>query len=300
MRSFVFATLQLFAFSLCHSWIEQVRLISAQNGEYIGQPGYMRGYVPRGPLFKDALNENLLPPVSSGRTIIDGTDRVCKPSQEKPNYVATFPRLVASPGDYIALRYLENGHVTLPEIQIGKPGSSGTVLVYATTQPGINQTISEVLSWGVDQSGDNSGRLLTVQNFDDGRCYQMNGSPKQIDRARKFPNVPADAAAGAPNEELWCETNVRIPQDIRSDITVYWLWEWSTLPARDPFLPDGKVESYTSCLDIAITDQVRAADLRSNASSRFPAQDPQLHAVPNFKQRAANLTIPEGLPDLWV
>ncbi|KAF2103237.1 hypothetical protein NA57DRAFT_52763 [Rhizodiscina lignyota] len=298
MLAFIVLLSQLLSACICHSWVEQVRLISAHSGEYFGQPGYMRGYVPRTPSFRDDFNQNLLPR-TSGRTRLELTDPICRSSQKEANYTTAFPKLVASPGDFIALRYLENGHVTLPHIQIGKPGSGGTILVYATTRPAVDETIGEVLSWSSNTSRDSRGRLLTVQNFDDGRCYQINNSPLQLARAEEVPNVPPGAAPGAPNEELWCETNVQIPVEVRGDITVYWVWEWSTLPARDLGLPEGKAEWYTSCLDITVIDPVQA----SLTSKTFPSllvQDPHANAVTNFKERAANTTVPEGPPDLWI
>jgi hypothetical protein len=58
---------------------------------------------------------------------------------------------------------------------------------------------------------------------------------------------------------LWCATNVTLndknqqPLPAGSTIALYWVWDWPTAPGIDPNLPDGKQESYTTCMDITIT-----------------------------------------------
>lgn len=281
-----------------HSWVEQMLVI--QNGTYTGNPGYMRGYTPRGPGFSDFLNQNLLPALSSNRIRIDSTDPMCRSSQTTSNYTDAYPKLNAAPGDFVAIRYLENGHVTLPQNQLGKPGSGGTVMIYATTQPKDNEKLTDVLQWNVNGTGgDGRGKLLTVQNFDDGRCYQINSSPISTQRQQQFPNKPVNAAAGSANEELWCETNVQLPSDAatNSDMTLYWAWQWNTMPNVDPGIPKGKDEWYTSCMDVNLVaaGQVKQASVKP--PTKLLVQDPQQKANPNFMERAANTTLPDGGPD---
>ncbi|KAF2093637.1 hypothetical protein NA57DRAFT_47848, partial [Rhizodiscina lignyota] len=235
-----------------HSWVEQMYVI--KDGKYTGNPGYMRGYNPRGPSFTDSLNQNLVPALSSGRLRISDADPMCKSTQQTSNQTSGYPKLNASPGDMVALRYLENGHVTLPQNQIGKPGSGGTVMIYATSQPKQNEKLTDVLQWTTNGTGgDKRGQLLTVQNFDDGRCYQINSSPMSTQRQQEFPNKPAGQPS-APNEEMWCETDVQLPSNIstNSDLTLYWAWQWNTASGADPGIPNGKDEWYTSCMDVNI------------------------------------------------
>lgn len=272
-----------------HSWVEQMLVVSEQNGSFIGRPGYMRGYVPRGPEFSDMLNQNLIPDPSERRTQISDLDLLCKQTQRLANSTTGYPMLSVSPGDYIAIRYMENGHVTLPQNQIGKPGSGGSVYVFETGQPEEDEKIVNVLQWTSDGTGgDKRGRLVTVQDFDDGRCYQINDSPMQIQRASEFPNKPIGAAEGASNVELWCETDVRIAEDAHDGVvSLYWVWQWNTLPGRDPELPLGKAEWYTSCVDVNVQ-----RECKDGAPLNFALlnQDPHSAAVPEFIARAANST----------
>ena len=92
----------------------------------------------------------------------------------------------------MAVKHLENCHVTLPQNQPGKPLAGGTVFVFGTTQPSENEKLLDVLQWTADSTGGNQlWTLLTAQNFDDGRCYQINISvPRQ--------NVFADPTLGQP------------------------------------------------------------------------------------------------------
>lgn len=281
-----------------HSWVEQMRVIS--NGTYTGHAGYMRGYNPRGPGFADAMNQNLIPALTTGRTRINGSDLLCKSTQATANQTEGFPKLSASPGDYVALRYLENGHVTLPQNQLGKPGSGGTVMVYATSDPKDDERLVDVLQWNTNGTGgDKRGKLLTVQNFDDGRCYQINSSPKSQQRQQEFPNKPLNAPAGTANEELWCETDIKIPDDTvdGKDLTLYWAWQWDTQPNVDPGLPDGKDEWYTSCMDVNMIASGQISKASLPTPNQLLVQDPQRQANAQFTERAANVTLPDGGPD---
>lgn len=115
-----------------HSWIEQLTVI-APNGTFIGKPGYPRGNCFRtDPSFRDSIMANLIPPNNrpSGLGILM-SDRICKSSQLTKTQTNNSPRLQAAPGDAVALRYQENGHITLP--QPGKLPNSGSVFVYGTS-----------------------------------------------------------------------------------------------------------------------------------------------------------------------
>src|SRR5205814_1767912 len=103
------------------------------------------------------------------------------------NQTEDFPRLAVLPGSYIAMKYLENGHITKPETN--KTAGGGTVFVFGTNQPRDAELLLDVLEWTSDgRGGDGRGRLLTARNFDDGRCYQINSESISIARQQKFPN----------------------------------------------------------------------------------------------------------------
>ncbi|KAH0370097.1 hypothetical protein KCU65_g2875, partial [Aureobasidium melanogenum] len=274
-----------------HSWVEELQIIDSATGNYTGDYGYTRGYVARtDPGFNGDSVDYLVPALSSGRTRIDGTDLLCHPDQRTSNYTNTkYPRLQAAPGSYVAMKYLENGHVTLPQNQPGKPKAGGTVFVYATTNPSDTEKIVDVLKWNTaGNGGDSRGTQIAAQSFDDGRCHQINSGTISMQRQKAFP----DHVPGQPdsNVEQWCETDVHIPSTYKSGetITVYWVWQWPTEAGVDSTYPTGKDEYYTSCAEINIVDSV------SNASPvhTLQQQDPQTTAVSSFKSRTVLTSSP--------
>jgi hypothetical protein len=276
-----------FGQALTHTWNEQLTVI--QNGVFAGNNGYPRGYVSRTqPGFNDDMMTYLLPSLASGRTRVDGSDLLCAPTQRTANQTANYPRLQVSPRSYVAIKYLENGHVTLPQNRPGKPLAGGTVFVFGTTQPSEDEKLTDVLQWSADGTGGNQlGSLLTAQNFDDGRCYQINSSSVSMARQTEFP----DPVPGQPGsiDEQWCETDVLIPSDLQVDstYTIYWVWQWPTEPGA-PGLPDGKDEYYTTCSDIDIV----AGPVQGNPPNPLSQQDPQTAAVTDFQSRTAYSTNP--------
>lgn len=292
--SFGTALVAALAFSsttVAHSWIEQINVIGA-DGNYTGNAGYPRGYVERGsPGFSDTNMTYLLPPDSAGRIRVNASDLLCMPTQRQANSSsANFPSLVAQPGNMVAMKYLENGHVSLPDNQVGKPGSGGLVYVYATTNPNENQTLLDTLSWTTNNTLP-QGRLLAIQNFDDGRCYQINSGPISTARQKEFPD-PIQGQPGSVHEQ-WCETDIEVPEDAEAgSLTVYWVWQWPTLPNMDPGIPDGKDEIYTTCSDFQIVTNSSKAVANDNAESTLMVQDPQMQANKNYAVRAANQTFP--------
>jgi hypothetical protein len=283
----LFPTAFLFGQALTHTWNEQLTVI--ENGIFTGGNGYPRGYVSRSePGFNDDLMTYLLPSLASGRTRVNGSDLLCAPTQRTANQTVNFPRLQVSPGSYVAVKYLENGHVTLPQNQPGKPLAGGTVFVFGTTQPSEDEKLMDVLQWSADGTGGNQlGRLLTAQNFDDRRCYQINSGSISITRQKEFP----DPVPGQPGsiDEQWCETDVLIPSDLQvnSTYTVYWVWQWPTEPGA-PGLPDGKDEYYTTCSDLDIV----VSPMQGNPTNPLSQQDPQTAAVTDFQSRTAFTTNP--------
>lgn len=294
-----------------HSWVEQLMVI-APNGTFVGDPGYPRGYVPRTQAgFSDTDMTNLIPP--NGRpnaTKILRSDNLCKASQRKQVQNKGSPRLRASAGAAIALRFQENGHVTLPQNQPGKPHNRGTIYVYGTTQPKEDEKLLDVHKvWNKDGTGgDRRGVLLTVQNFDDGRCYQINSGKISQKRQAEFPHE-ADQLMGA---DLWCQTDVAVPEDAPSGkpYTLYWVWDWPTAPRADPALPQGKAEIYTTCMDVDVDDEVanhvqtymrvpvgyaQGQDLnRASIPSQF-AEIMGYHAAPNVGS-SSSVAVPSPSP----
>lgn len=258
-----------------HSWVEQLTAIAA-NGTFVGAPGYPRGNVLRtSPGFSDPSMVNLIPPDSRANNSILPTDRMCKESQQTPNVTEGSPRLQANPGAAVALRYQENGHVTLPQNQPGKPPNRGNVYVYGTSDPRENDTLLGIHNvWNqAGTGGDKRGVLLSVQSYDDGRCYQINSGNISTQRQAKFPHQP-NQLMGA---DLWCQQDIALPSSLTSGqpYTLYWVWDWPTLPHIDPNLPNGKNETYTTCMDIDIVNNDKGVvKAVSHATSGFIQDQP--------------------------
>lgn len=211
--------------SSAHSWIEEMRII-APNGTFTTDaPGYARSNAKRLPgVDPDKAMVHILPP--DGTPVEKGItpdDVMCMPSQQKQTQSSDSPRLEAAPGDMVALRYQENGHVTLPDINPAKPPNRGTVYIYGTTQPSDDEKFLAVhKSWNADGTGGNKkGKLLATQNFDDGQCYQINGGQISATRQKQFPHK-ADPLMG---QDLWCQNDLVIPKDAINGkpYTLYWV-----------------------------------------------------------------------------
>ncbi|PKS08243.1 hypothetical protein jhhlp_005185 [Lomentospora prolificans] len=247
-----------------HSWVEQVRRIAA-NGTFTGEPGYPRGMVDRtDPAFNDNLFVHLLPP--NGRAegpVITTDDNISK--HPAGTYTDQFPMLEAAPGELVALRYQENGHVSLPETQANKPLNRGTVFIYGTTVPADDDKLLSIHRvWNAEGTGgDGRGRLIATRNYDDGQCHQENNGEIATSRMAEFPKA-ADPLQGT---GLWCQVDVRIPDDIEagSTYTLYWVWDWPTLkPEAVEDSVSGIYETqgdtvatpevYTSVVDVSVVD----------------------------------------------
>jgi hypothetical protein len=235
-------------------------------------------------------------PTTQGKVFIDETIPLCKPDQVKAvQSQEKYPRLKSAPGTWIAIRYLENGHVTEPgEPDIGKPkDGKGTVFVYGTTEPKEDETLLTVLQWTKDGKGGNGkGILLAANDYDDGRCYEQNGSPKSAERQKAVPNfVMGQVSDGPGNTSLMCETDVQLPEsaDVGKPYTLYWVWQWNSYPVPDKNFA-GKDEYYTTCMDIDMVskDVAQAADAAGTITKNaLPQQDAMSVAVSKFKSRTA-------------
>lgn len=279
-----------------HTWVEQMQVIGT-NGSYIGDYGYPRGYVARtDPGFTGFSNKWQLPSpdTDTGRTRITDTMLLCHPSQRTATYSSEYPQLSVAPGSYVALKYLENGHVTQPFIPAGKPAGSGTVFIFGTYEPSATETLVDVLSWTKDGKGGNGkGWLMAAQNYDDGRCHQLNQAPISINRQMTNGNHPP----GQPTVQLEqvCEADLLIPSDskIGQTLTTYFVWDWSTGMQTEGAMC-GKDEYYTTCSDFKIVD---GGDNLSKlvavpAVHSLVQQDPQTNAVSDYLSRTADSPTP--------
>jgi hypothetical protein len=247
----------LYAPTVAHSWIEELTVI-APNGTFIGTPGYPRGnYLRSTAGYSDTTMTYLIPPSSRANvTQILPTDKMCKDTQQEAKQSDGSPRLQANAGAAIALRFQENGHVTLPQNQPGKPANRGFVYVYGTTQPKTGENFLDVHgTWNADGTGgDGRGVLLSKQNFDDGRCYQVNSGKISETRQAKYTHT-ASQLMGA---DLWCQQDIQLPSNAPSGkpYTLYWVWDWPTAAGVDPTYPNGKAETYTTCMDVDVVATV--------------------------------------------
>lgn len=289
-----------------HTWIEEYQVIGP-NGSFIGDRGFSRGYIGReDPDFDGSFNSlNLVPPSDAVmpdgtvRLRINSTDNVCRNSQQTSNYTnPAYPMLKVAPGDYVAMKYLENGHVTLPWNQPGKPPHGGTVYVFGTSQPIEQEMLANVMKWTDNgKGGDGRGRLLATQNFDDSRCHQINDCYHSVERQGAYPNtIPGQPGTVS---ELWCETDVKMPEDLQSGkYTTYWVWQWPTLACETCPFPEGMDQWYTTCADHEIIapgadDFVKLED--APATNTLPGEDFTTMAVSTYKERTALTTYPVTL-----
>jgi hypothetical protein len=240
-----------------HTWTEQLTVV-ASNGTFVGTPGYARGYVPG----SDAANVNLIPPNgrSTGNAILP-SDLMCKDSQQIGSQAPNFPTLKAAAGDQVAIRYLENGHVTKPDTPPGKPAGSGTVYIYGTSKPANTDTYLGIQHvWNTEGTGgDSRGVLLATRPFDDGQCYEFNDQPISEERQAKFPHADVSPMF----KDIWCQSDVQLPANATNTYTLYWVWEWPTLDASGKVITN---ESYTSCMDIDVSGSTEGS---SNKGASF-------------------------------
>jgi hypothetical protein len=264
---------------LAHTWIDDMHVIG-RNGTLIGASGYPRGYLQRtAGVDPDAAMVWLLPPNDAAHAgKILATDAMCKPSQSIGSQTSGSPSLIAAPGDNVALRYQENGHVTLPQNQPGKPDNRGTIYIYGTQKPSNSDTLLEIHKvWNAEGTGgDGRGVLLATRNFDDGQCYQVNDGTISTQRQAQFPHT-AEALMGV---NLWCQSDFQIPTTIStsSPLTIYWVWDWPTA-AGTAGVPDGKPEIYTTCMDITLSGSTDNVVSSSNPVSFIEGQDLNIVAI---------------------
>lgn len=294
----VAAVLACTPLTTAHSWIQQLRNVNEQ-GKYIGDWGYPRGYCAKGDTCDPGIiNNHLLPdPTTEPGLFISDKSVLCKASQQKAEQLdaSKYPRLKAVPGMHIAMRYSENGHVSLngtprEDTNKFKPSKGGTVFVYGTTNPKEDEKLINVLKWTEDgKGGDGQGVLLSTNDFDDGRCYEANNSPIAKARAAANPSYAlGQTGQGNGMFSIPCESNIEFPKTATTGkpYTLYWVWQWNTPPGLDPARPLGKDEYYTTCMDVDVVDTFKS-EANGTVKYSMPQQDDISSAVKDFKDRTA-------------
>ena len=252
----------------------------ASDGSFIGKAGYPRGWQNRSsPNFSD------LPETWQIENLHGSNPNLCAPGEQDPSNQGSVPRLQTTPGSPIALLYQENGHVTIPSNNPAKPANRGTVYIYATQKPKAGEKYYDVYQkWNVaGTGGDGRGKLISTQNFDDGRCFQINNGAisKTRQAANKF--TPSDPMGS----NLWCQNNIVIPHDVDTSklLTLYWVWKWDDVPHIDPKVWNGQNQTYTSCMDITVTPPSGKKAVRKFAY--VGGQSPQKAALGNVFNKLA-------------
>ncbi|KAI0517214.1 hypothetical protein F5B22DRAFT_134396 [Xylaria bambusicola] len=231
-----------------HTWVEYLYRISS-TGAFTGDPGYPIGYIPRAQGVSDDVHQNKIVDTSTNPV-------VCKPLSSSD--AAQYPPLKAGGGDYIALQYQENGHVTQPDLT-PRPYRGGNVYVYGTTQHQDTDGINDVLnSWTVDGKGGNKkGKLLASHYFDDGQCFQdAPGNPIAQERKSKY---------GV--DQLFCQTDIQLPADLPSDglYTLMWVWDWPMIVSDT----QNVTEIYTSCAQIDLSGSAKKDGIKGLPGIKF-------------------------------
>ncbi|KAI1195452.1 hypothetical protein F5X97DRAFT_242697 [Nemania serpens] len=235
-----------------HTWVESLYHISS-TGTFTGDPGYPIGYLPRAQGVSDDQHQTKILDTSTNPPI-------CKPLSSSD--ATKYPPLKAAAGDYIALQYQENGHVTQPDLT-PRPYRGGNVYVYGTKNHQDSDGINDVLnSWTVDGKGGNGkGKLLATHFFDDGQCFQ-DAPGNAIAQERK-------AKYGV--DQLSCQTDIQLPTDLPSEgtYTLMWVWDWPLI------IDDSKnvTEIYTSCAQINLSGSPKGESVKDRPSIKFGNND---------------------------
>jgi hypothetical protein len=173
------------------------------------------------------------------------------------SYSDQFPMLSVAPGDFVAIKYRENGHVSrADDDQPQKAVNRGTVYLYGTTENDLSSlSLLDVhLKWTA--KGDGKGRLLATRNYDDGQCHETLSGAGDIEGIVGFRmKAISDGAVKLP-----CQNDIQIPEDapVGKVYTVIWVWDWSTLDKQGIAVPPATIptnpEIYTGVVDYKIVD----------------------------------------------
>ncbi|KAI1179084.1 hypothetical protein F4777DRAFT_535497 [Nemania sp. FL0916] len=236
-----------------HTWVEYLYHISS-TGAFTGKPGYPIGYIPRAQGVSDDQHQTKIMDTSTNPAI-------CKPMSS--SNTALYPPLQAAAGDYIALQYQENGHVTQPDLT-PRPYRGGNVYVYGTQHHQDSDGINDVLnSWTVDGKGGNKkGKLIATHYFDDDQCFQdAPGNKIAQERQAKY---------GV--NQLPCQTDIQLPTDLPSTgtYTLMWVWDWPRIITDT----QNVTEIYTTCAQINLTGAPKSESVLGQPGIKFNKNNP--------------------------
>jgi hypothetical protein len=128
--------------------------------------------------------------------------------------------------------YQENGHVT--KLDPGHP-SPGETIVFGLLNPSVDDRLLTFI--------DNTPKyaLRHLGTFDDGYCFENNGSPIALERNKVHHRQRLDVEG----LNVWCSQDISLPPTLQAgDIyTLYWVWNFNGFQT---------VEVYTTCIDIDI------------------------------------------------
>ena len=261
---------QFLSTTTAHSWPEALNLINSQGTIY-GATGYVRNFVPRNASGFEGNEDD-----SFQKTQVVAGAKTCMDRQTKQVQSPGYPRLTVTPGATVALRYAENGHVTIE--QTGRPPSGGPVYIYGTENGTNNPLLTDVMAWNAAGTGGNGqGKLLMTQNFDDGRCYENNPSPHATARAAV---APLDGKLALPGfSGLPCQNDFVLPTDITTGqpYTVYWVWNFTMVSP-----PGQGVEIYSDCMDFDVNPAASPSSKIDNealALGGFDSKQPAISAA---------------------
>lgn len=231
-----------------HTWVEWIYKINS-TGAFQGDPGYPIGYRARAQDVSDDQHQTKILDTSTNPAI-------CKPLSSSDT--TQYPYLKAGAGDYVALQYQENGHVSQPDLT-PRPYRGGNVYVYGTMEHQDSDGINDVLnSWTVDGTGGNKkGKLIASHYFDDGQCFQdAPGNPIVDERSAKY---------GV--SELYCQTDLQLPADLPSEgkYTLMWVWNWPRIIDDNTNV----TEIYTSCAQIDLEASDGGESVKGLPSVKF-------------------------------
>ncbi|KAK6074164.1 hypothetical protein SCUP515_06554 [Seiridium cupressi] len=271
-----------------HTWVEMIRRISS-SGAYVGEAGYPMGHMNRTDSgFSDT---NVQIKIDS----VTDNPPVCGTIGTKGYTNSAYPPLTASPGEFVALQYAENGHVSFPD-QTPRGFRGGNVMIYATSEDITNIGINDVLyQWNAEGTGGNQkGKLLASHFFDDGQCYENpNASPIRAERAAKY---------GATN--LLCQGTAQLPSDLATSgsVSLLWVWDWPQNPNE---AGKNTTEIYTSCMTVNLeassdgaATSVKSFSFANDVDVSDAAIPSQIETLIEVEQRGTGTASPAAATDV--
>ncbi|KAL2165296.1 hypothetical protein VTH06DRAFT_593 [Thermothelomyces fergusii] len=244
---------------IAHSWPEQtVRL--GPDGKEVGKPGADRAHIENGP------EASFLIPPNGGPKVFKPNHKIVRAGQAvltDSSYSEQFPMLSVAPGDFVAIKHRENGHVTRADkTNPKKPINRGTIYLYGTTENDLsNVNLMDVhLKWTADGRGGNGkGRLLATRNFDDGQCHELRPADGDLEGIGDYRKKHVSKA-----DSLLCQSDIKIPEDapVGKVYTVIWVWDWPDMKEPGVAVPPAEYDSaeveipetYTGVVDFKIVD----------------------------------------------